>query len=46
MADELADAGWLEKRYHGQNAAYFWTQRAETALDLSAVATPHEGSQN
>jgi hypothetical protein len=38
-AEELCEAGWLERRTVDANGdtAWFWTQGAETALDLNAL---------
>ena len=38
-AQQLADAGWLERRTVDANGdtAWFWTQAAETALDMNAL---------
>jgi hypothetical protein len=38
-AQQLADAGWLERRTVDTNGdtAWFWTQQAETALDMKAL---------
>jgi hypothetical protein len=38
-AQELSDAGWLERRTVDANGdtAWFWTPRAEAALDLQAL---------
>ena len=38
-AQELSDAGWLERRTVDANGdtAWFWTQAAETALDMNAL---------
>lgn len=46
MADELVERGWLAKHTHGDDSAYFWTPRAETALDLQELTTAHEGRDN
>jgi hypothetical protein len=38
-AQQLADAGWLERRTVEANGdtAWFWTPQAETALDMNAL---------
>jgi hypothetical protein len=36
-AHELAEVGWLERRFVGDDLAWFWTQAAETALDLHSL---------
>jgi hypothetical protein len=38
-AQELADAGWLERRSVDANGdtAWFWTRQAETVLDMNAL---------
>jgi hypothetical protein len=40
-AHHLAEGGWLERRFVEPDGelAWFWTQQAETALDLSALTT-------
>ena len=37
--DELADAGWLERRTVDAtgDTCWFWTPQAETALDMNAL---------
>jgi hypothetical protein len=45
-AHELAEQGWLERRFAGDELAWFWTAQAETALDLSALLQSAEGRQN
>ena len=38
-AQELADAGWLERRTvdNTDDVAFFWTREAEAALDMNAL---------
>jgi hypothetical protein len=38
-AEQLADAGWLERRTVDANGdtAWFWTRQAEMALDVNAL---------
>ena len=38
-AQQLADAGWLEQRTVDAtgDTCWFWTEQAETALDLNAL---------
>jgi hypothetical protein len=38
-AQELCDAGWLERRTVDANGdtCWFWTQQAEAALDMSSL---------
>jgi hypothetical protein len=47
-AQELADAGWLERRTVDANGdtAWFWTREAEMALDVNALNQSVEGRQN
>ena len=44
-AQQLADAGWLERRTVDANGdtAWFWTQAAETALDMNALRRDDPG---
>jgi hypothetical protein len=39
-AEELCEAGWLERRTVDANGdtAWFWTREAEMALDVNALA--------
>lgn len=45
--EELADANWLrtEKKDNG-DLAFFWTQQAETALDLSNLTARGPADDN
>ena len=38
-ADQLCDAGWLERRTvdNTDDVAFFWTREAEGALDMNAL---------
>jgi hypothetical protein len=37
-ADELAEAGWLERRVEDSgDVSFWWTSQAETSLDLNAL---------
>jgi hypothetical protein len=36
-AHELCEHGWLERRFHGDEMAYWWTRNAEMALDVNAL---------
>ena len=47
-AQQLADAGWLERRTVDANGdtAWFWTWQAEGALDVNALNQSVEGRQN
>jgi hypothetical protein len=37
--DQLAELGWLERRLDGDELTWWWTGRAETALQLNALTT-------
>ena len=47
-AQELANAGWLERRTVADtdDVAFFWTREAEMALDIHALNQSAEGRQN
>lgn len=47
-ADDLAERGWLERRFVTDTGemCWFWTGAAETAFDLNDLLTSHEGRQN
>jgi hypothetical protein len=47
-AEELCQAGWLERRTVDANGdiAWFWTAEAEMALDVSALNRSAEGREN
>ena len=47
-AQQLADAGWLERQTVEANgdSAWFWTPQAEGALDMNALNQSVEGRQN
>ena len=47
-AQELADAGWLERRTVDANGdtCWFWTQAAETALDMQALRRTEPADMN
>ena len=47
-AQELSEAGWLERRTvdaHG-DAAWFWTREAEMALDVNALRRDDQADLN
>ncbi|MGZ4183170.1 MAG: hypothetical protein ACXVUL_21110 [Solirubrobacteraceae bacterium] len=44
-AHELAEHGWLERRFEPNgDMSWWWTPAAETALALGNLATPPEGA--
>jgi hypothetical protein len=45
-AHDLAEHGWLERRFVGDELAWFWTPAAETALDLNGLLQAADGRQN
>jgi len=47
-AQQLADAGWLERRTVNAtgDTCWFWTREAETALDVNALNRSVEGRDN
>jgi hypothetical protein len=47
-AEQLCDAGWLERRpvNDSDDVAFFWTAEAETALDLNALTESVEDRHN
>jgi hypothetical protein len=46
-AQELADAGWLERRTEDDGpSTWWWTPEAEAALDMNALTESVEGRQN
>ena len=46
-AHELAEAGWLERRFQPDGElSWWWTPQAETALNLTALTASVEGRQN
>jgi hypothetical protein len=47
-AHELAEAGWLSRRFvgPGDEMSWFWTPQAETALDMNALMNSAEGREN
>lgn len=45
-AHELCEHGWLERRFHGDEMAYWWSAGAEMALDLGALMQSTEGREN
>ena len=47
-AQQLADAGWLERRTVDAtgDTCWFWTQQAETALDMNALNQSDERREN
>jgi hypothetical protein len=46
-AHELAEQGWLERRFEPDGEmSWWWTPAAETALDISALLRSHEGREN
>jgi hypothetical protein len=42
----LAEAGWLERRMHGDDVVFRWSDQAEAALNLSAAMTTAKESVN
>jgi hypothetical protein len=36
-AHELAEAGWIERYFRGDELCWRWTRTGETALDLNAL---------
>ena len=47
-AQQLADAGWLERRTVNAtgDTCWFWTREAETALDVNGLNRSVEGRDN
>ena len=47
-AQELADAGWLERRTVDANGdtCWFWTSQAEAALDMNALRRNQPADMN
>jgi len=46
-AVRLSEAGWLERRMlPNGHASWWWTEQAETALDLNALKQSVEGRHN
>jgi hypothetical protein len=46
-ADELANAGWLEKRTEDNgDASWWWTPAAEAAVDVIALIESVQGREN
>ncbi len=45
-AHKLAEQGWLERRFAGEQLCWFWTAAAEHALDVNALLQSAEGRQN
>jgi hypothetical protein len=47
-AEELCEAGWLEKRTVDAtgDTAWFWTRQAEAALDLNALRRTEPADMN
>lgn len=46
-ACRLADAGWLERRFEDNgDVSWWWTDHAETALDLNALTASVQGREN
>jgi hypothetical protein len=47
-AQQLADAGWLERRTVDAtgDTCWFWTRQAETALDMNAPTKSVKGREN
>ena len=46
-AVRLCEAGWLERRMlDNGHASWWWTEQAETALDLNALSESVQGREN
>jgi hypothetical protein len=45
-AISLCDRGWLERRWHGDNAVFWFTDAGLTALGVNAVADSVKGREN
>jgi hypothetical protein len=46
-AHDLAEAGWLERRFLPDGElGWFWSHRAELALDMNALMQSVEGREN
>jgi hypothetical protein len=47
-AEELCEAGWLERRTVDANGdtAWFWTRQAEAALDVNALRRTEPADMN
>jgi hypothetical protein len=44
----LSERGWLERRWHGDDVVFRWSQHAETTLDLNlltATYVAHTGAK-
>jgi hypothetical protein len=46
-AHELAEAGWLQRRFvTDSEMSWWWTPAADTALGFSSLLNSHEGRHN
>ena len=46
-AHRLAEAGWLERRFEPDGEmSWWWTPRAETAFDMTALMGSVQGREN
>jgi hypothetical protein len=45
-AISLCDRGWLERRWHGDNVVFWFTDAGLTALGVNAVADSVKGREN
>ena len=47
LADALAEAGWLERRFEPNgDMSWWWSRAGETALDLTALLQSAQGREN
>ena len=46
-ADELAEAGWLERRFEANgDMSWWWTDAAERTLDVNRLMSLAQGREN
>ena len=43
---QLCEQGWLERRFHDGQMAYWWTRAAEMALDLNQLVESGQGRES
>ena len=45
-AHDLAELGWLERRFNGDEMSWWWTPQAERALDVNALISTASAAVN